>query len=1347
MRFFFGVNMIIKNVKRKKLFDKVTAMGIVCVMLILRTGVGCEAAEWDFFGQAMTEDNELAVNSDDASASREFMSDYHATVFDIETDMDAGEVNSLIQTPDGYLWAATYSGLLRFNGKTFEKFETDDRVNSVRALYTDKKGRLWIGTNDCGIFIYDYNTKTTTCISADDGIPSNMIRLICEKENGSVLAATSLGIVEIDSDFNVRPYAASTGLTNVVSMEYIGNERLVGITNSGEFFLLKGESLKVFRECENAGESYTAVEYSSDGMIFVGSSEGMLYRIDEKNEEFTAVAASNVLSITQIREEESLDGFFICGDGGIAFFDPDEGCRPVSIDGFSTAISGELCDDQGNFWFYSDTIGVARLSLNPFSNCLKVAKLQGHVVNSVCEKDGLLYVGCDDGILVIDEKTYRYVENEFTERYSGKRVRHICVDREGKMWISSYGELGLLCIKPDGEEILYSNETCPGVGDKFRFVYELRNGNVVASGERGLVFIENGEVSTVLGLQDGISVQMILTICEKSDGTILAGSDGGGIYEIKDKKLKKKIGAADGLDSQVILRIIKGSRGWYYITSNKIYYEDSDGIRALESFPHNNNYDIYITPEGKAWVLGSNGIYIIDEKTLAADGEYRCELLNRKRGLDSSLTANSWNYADSDGNLYLCCANTLMKVSTDDYSDIGGDFNMYVSGITADGDVVDISNGTYNVPAGTNRLVITPAILNYSLTNPTVHMYLEGFEESGEEMLQSEIFSMVYTNLPAGNYKFHIQIIDEGTGAVLKERVIDIHKDYKLYERVWFKMLMALIGCVGIGLVTWVVSRLFVIKELRRAKMDADAANRAKSRFLANMSHEIRTPINTIIGMNQMILRENRDSNIAEYSENVEHAGRMLLELVNDILSFSTIESGSMEIMAAPYNFRKMVGDCIVLLKMRASKKGLFLDTKIGEEIPEVLVGDEVKIKEIITNLLSNAIKYTAKGNVRLDINGSREVNGYKLCIKVADTGSGISEEKIGEIFDSFKRIDLEKNREIEGTGLGLSITKQLVEKMDGRIGVESSQGEGSVFTASIIQREPSKEEYEAVKNGEENKIRRFKNTDNLVAPTAKVLIVDDNRMNLLVAQNLLKRTKVTVFTCSGGNECIEICRKEKLDLIFMDHMMPPPDGMETLSIIKNDEYGLNCDTPVILLTANASPQMRSIAKKAGFSDYLSKPIIGDGLENAMFNVLPEDLIKECESEKKNISLDIKQDKKEENEKISLVNYQKAIDFYCGGNKEVYNEILKVYLDEAGEYAGRIRELLKEGKSAELRIIFHSLKGNSGTIGADSFRDTAAKFEQAVKNDDLEFVATGLDEFFRQYTEVVEEVKNIIKGC
>ncbi len=1337
--------MIIKRIKRKKLFNKVVSVCIVCVMTALYIYMGHEAAGQDFFERAMAADAELKANSDDVSASREFMSDYHATVFNNESGMDAEEINALIQTSDGYLWAGSYSGIMRFDGKSFERFFIDDRINSVRALYSDNLGRLWIGTNDCGIFVYDCDEKEVTVLSTEEGIPSNMIRAFCEMENGTVLASTSMGIVEIDSDLNVRSYAEDTGILNVTDMKSLNRGRLAGVTNSGVFFILEGESLRTLKECENAGESFTAVEYSSDDKILVGSSEGKIYEMDTVTGMLIQTAVSDVSAISEIKEEPALNGFFICGDGGINFYSRKDGCMKVSIDGFSSAISGELSDDQGNFWFYSDTIGIARLSQNPFSNCLKAAKLQNHVVNSVCEADGLLYLGCDDGILVIDGKTYEFVENQLSEAYEGRRVRQIMYDSSNNMWISSYGELGLRCIKENGEEITYSSKTVEGVGDKFRFVTELSDGSLVASGEKGLVFIENYEVTSVVGVNEGIDVQTILTVNERDDGSILAGSDGGGIYVIKNKKLVKKIGEEEGLDSQVVLRIIRGSKGWFYVTSNLIYYEDADGIRALDNFPHNNNYDIYITAGGKAWVLGSNGIYITDEKLLISNGEYRCELLNKRRGLDSTLSANSWNYVDQNGNMYLCCSNTLMKVSTKNYSRVGRNFNMYVSSVMADGTNLEMKDGIYNVPAETNRLVITPAILNYSLTNPTVHMYLEGFEENGEEMLQSDIISMVYTNLPAGNYRFHIQIIDEGSGRILKEQVFEIHKDYRFYERSWFKFLMAVLVCLIIGLTTWMISRLFVIKELKDAKMEADAANRAKSRFLANMSHEIRTPINTIIGMNQMILRENKDPDIEDYAENVERAGKMLLELVNDVLDFSTIESGSMEIITAPYYFRKMVSDCVVMLKMRASKKGLILETAVSDEIPDALVGDEVKTKEIITNLLSNAIKYTSKGSVKLQISGTDTEAGYELCIKVTDTGSGISEDKLTEVFESFKRIDLEKNREIEGTGLGLSITRQLVEKMGGRISVESEQGVGSVFTAVIIHQRPTAEETESLKKDESGRKNRFANTDGLAAPGAKVLIVDDNKMNLLVAENLLKRTKVDIRTCSSGSECIDVCRKEKYDLIFMDHMMPPPDGMKTLAIIKGDEFGMNCDTPVILLTANASPQMRKTARDAGFADYISKPIIGDGLENAMFNVLPDDLIKEYESEKKSISLDKKQKEKEVKEKKSLVDCQKAIDFYCGGNKEVYNEILKVYLDEAEENFGKIRKLLEEGKSGELRIVFHSLKGNSGTIGADSFRETAAKYEQAVKNDDLEFAAANIDEFFRQYAEILEEVKRIVR--
>ena len=403
--------------------------------------------------------------------------------------------------------------------------------------------------------------------------------------------------------------------------------------------------------------------------------------------------------------------------------------------------------------------------------------------------------------------------------------------------------------------------------------------------------------------------------------------------------------------------------------------------------------------------------------------------------------------------------------------------------------------------------------------------------------------------------------------------------------------------------------------EAEKEKQVAIAASESKAKFLANISHEIRTPINAVIGMNEMILRENKDETIQEYAYSIKSSSQMLLGIINDVLDFSKIEAGKLRIVENNYQVATMFRDVITGIKTSVKDKNLEFNVEIDETIPAVLVGDEIRIKQILNNLLSNAVKYTEKGSITFKAKGMYDNEKFYLWLSVADTGIGIRKEDMERLFNSFQRLELEKNRYIQGTGLGLNITKQLTDNMNGKIEVESEYGKGSCFTVvipqgiaeevineeiiveGIITKEIATEGIE-VSQGQ-NDTKEDKN-EFLYAPNAKVLIVDDHKMNLVVMKGLLKRSQIQLDYATGGEQCLEMTKKNQYDLILMDHMMPEPDGIQTLHMIREDKENKNVETKVIVLTANATEGIEEEYLKEGFVGYLSKPIEAEKLEEML---------------------------------------------------------------------------------------------------------------------------------------------------
>lgn len=489
---------------------------------------------------------------------------------------------------------------------------------------------------------------------------------------------------------------------------------------------------------------------------------------------------------------------------------------------------------------------------------------------------------------------------------------------------------------------------------------------------------------------------------------------------------------------------------------------------------------------------------------------------------------------------------------------------------------------------------------------------------------------------------------------------------------------------------------LDALRKEKRSQQEAEAANMAKSSFLANMSHEIRTPINAILGMNEMILREEKDPAIRGYAGNIQASGNSLLSIVSDVLDISKIESGKLEIIPVDYEVNSLISDCCNMAAGRAKAKELELLVECADNVPMKLCGDETHIRQIIMNLLTNAVKYTEKGTVKLIVSGRFTDGGFVLKVDVSDTGIGIAEENLPQLFTQFQRFDLQRNRNIEGTGLGLSIVKRLCDLMSGTITARSVLGSGSTFTVELPQKVVDSTPCGGVNlnysAGAEHEYHH-----SFEAPEAKILAVDDLPVNLLVIANLLKETRIKIDTAGSGRECLDKCSQQKYDLILMDHMMPEMDGVLTFEKLHGDKSSPNFETPVIMLTANALAGMREQYMDVGFADYVSKPVRGAKLEEAIRRNLPESLIKpaspeipaEAVSTEPSGFADICG-------AVPELNVNAALQ-YCCGSAELLNDLLHDFTEN--DHFSDLKAAFEEKRWEDYRRHAHSLKSTSLMIG------------------------------------------------
>ena len=526
--------------------------------------------------------------------------------------------------------------------------------------------------------------------------------------------------------------------------------------------------------------------------------------------------------------------------------------------------------------------------------------------------------------------------------------------------------------------------------------------------------------------------------------------------------------------------------------------------------------------------------------------------------------------------------------------------------------------------------------------------------------------------------------------------------------------------------------------ETQREKLSAEASSEAKTSFLANMSHEIRTPINAIIGMDEMIIRESKEAGIIRYANNIRNASKTLLSLINDILDFSKVESGKMEIINSNYQVSSMLNDLVNMIQSRASDKSLELILDIDEQLPCELYGDEVRLRQIITNLLTNAVKYTKEGSVTLKIRVTKLENSIgRLDVAVIDTGIGIRKEDQGKLFDSFQRVDEVKNHNIEGTGLGLALTKYLLEAMGSKLLLESEYGKGSAFYFGLEQKivdDTPIGDYQKMYEKSRQENERYR--ESFQAPDALILVVDDTRMNLEVCKGLLKKTKVQIDVAESGAECLQMCEQKEYHLILLDHKMPHMDGVECLQRIRQQEEGLNTNTTVIALTANAITGAKEYYLKNGFDDYLSKPVQGEKLEQLLCQYLPSELLLSPEeatiASYETVSAEVPE--------IIGIDEEDALS-YAGESQEEYLKNLKLYLEEYDSKRTQIQEAFEKDDWENYQILAHSIKSTSRLIGANDMSLLAKSMEEAAAKRNAIRIRGDHEVFMDQYERLCQRIK------
>ena len=792
-----------------------------------------------------------------AYASSKNFDSYIKTVYNNTNGLPGGVANDIASTSDGILWIGTYAGLYRHNGKEFRLMNEYESIKTVRCLYVDDDGRLFVGTNDNGLSIL-INEEITDVLTEKNGLPSDSVRCITSASDGRYYIGTSAELAVVEINDGIRIVAKEPDVTSALRLTADSEGHVAAVTSSGKLIILQNS--KVTETASAYDEKFISAEFSDDGKLFAATESNKIFVFsikDENNLQFLqTINCGSMNHINSLSFYENV--LFLCSDSGVGYIDykKDNSFHLVDTDLFNNSIDNMIEDYQGNLWFSSSRLGLLRMCETAFAEIYLSAGFSEAVVNTVIKFNNKIYFGTDEGLSMIDVESGEPEENELTKKMKGLRIRCLMQDSKNRMWVCTYTK-GLYCMNKAGKIEAFETDT----EQQFRVLLELSDGTIAAAGKKGITFLKNGEVTKRLTKANGFENQVVLTLSELSDGTLIAGTDGGGIAIIQHQSIVKLLRRQDGLTSNVILRTVNDYNGntptgaFYAITSNGINYVDKDfSIHPLTNFPYSNNYDMIVRQDGNIFVLGSAGIFVVTRDELLSGKKVDYILLDLKRGLLGTLTANSWNYIDEENNLYLSCDTGASVLNLDAYDKNNRSYRMQLKSVIVNGKRYLVQKDIpFVIPENSDSIEIVPEIINYSINNPYISLYMEGIDEHPNIMTQNELASVIYSNIAAGKYTFHISLLDSKGLNVIEENTYEIEKQYHIYDNWWFKVYAFFVMIMAIAWLTWYVTA--TIQNLRFEKQEKE---------LSHVREQIRMSNETILSIANAV--EARDKQTGRHS-------------------------------------------------------------------------------------------------------------------------------------------------------------------------------------------------------------------------------------------------------------------------------------------------------------------------------------------------------------------------------------------------------------------------------------------------------------------------------------------------
>ena len=763
---------------------------------------------------------------------------FSAVLYDNTNGLPTSEANAIVQTSEGFIWIGSYGGLIRYDGNTFVRMDSTSGITSIKCLFVDNRDRLWIGTNDNGVAVMERGELRKW--GKLNGMKSAHTRAITGDQNGTVYVATTCGIVTIDPEGNLRMMEEEAiAEANMRDLRMGSDGIIYGVTNFGDLMKIRDGKLISFLRADESpvqGVATMLPDPTKPGSLWFEGGDFGFYHASY-GETLTDLEKIDIQPLSSVQQMEYIDGkVWICSSNGIGVLGED-GLHVLEGLPMNNSIGHVMRDYLGNLWFTSTRQGVMKVVPNPFSDLFERYGLQKRVVNSTCMCEGKLFVATDNGLIVIGENgpvsslpLTKAVTNtgedaeadDLIALLDGCRIRSVIRDSRDRLWISTWRKFGLLRYEK-GELTVIPQGDGP-LANSLRAVSERRDGTILVALTGGVNVIDGDRIIASYGEADGIVNTESLTVEEGTNGDIVLGSNGGGIYIINETGVRN-INVEDGLPSDIVMRLKRDPKRdlIWIVTSNAIAYMTPDyQVTTVQKFPYSNNFDLFENSKGDMWVLSSNGIYVTPAEELIANGEINPVYYSIANGLPCITTANSYSDLTPEGDLYIAGTTGICKVNIEQPFENVDELKATVPFVEVDGRMLyPNADGAFVIPSDTQKLTVYSYVFNYSLSDPQVSFRLDGFERSGTTVNRSEMVPVGYTNLRGGTYHYTMQLKDS-LGRGDREVSVLIIKEKAFYEQVWFYILAGLAAAVLIALLV----RLYV-----RRKMSAlEAKHREEAR-------------------------------------------------------------------------------------------------------------------------------------------------------------------------------------------------------------------------------------------------------------------------------------------------------------------------------------------------------------------------------------------------------------------------------------------------------------------------------------------------------------------------------------